>query len=54
MFAASILNVQVKNGTKVTMQKMVPSDVYDKMQRDIMEQDELIVMLSNKVCTYVT
>ncbi|KAJ8961558.1 hypothetical protein NQ318_014810 [Aromia moschata] len=44
-----IVPVKLKNGTKTVDRKMVPSDIFEKMEKDIEEKDETINVLNNKI-----
>ncbi|CAH0554357.1 unnamed protein product [Brassicogethes aeneus] len=45
----SIIPIKVKNGSKIVDQKMVPSEIFDKMEKDLAEKTEEIINLKNKV-----
>lgn len=49
IFLGAILPVKVRAGSAISDQKIVPQDLFDKMQNDIIEKDELITTLQNKV-----
>lgn len=48
-FSGAVLPIKLKSGSSISEQKIVPTLVYDKMQNDILEKDEAIVILKNKV-----
>lgn len=41
--------MKVKTGNKVKNKKMVPTEVYDKMEADLKNKDEELSMLKEKV-----
>lgn len=45
----TIVPVKIKNGTKTLDRKMVPNEMFDQMQRDIVNKQELINTLKGKV-----
>lgn len=44
-----IVPVKVKSGTKTLDKKMVASEVFDKMEKDLVEKDETIISLKGRV-----
>lgn len=44
-----IVPVKIKNGTKTLDRKMVPSEIFEGMEKDIAEKEETITILKNKV-----
>lgn len=44
-----VIPVKVKNGNKVQNKKMVPVEVYDKMEMDLKQKDEKLIVLQEKV-----
>lgn len=45
----AVVPIKLKNGSLISEQKIVPTSVFDKMQNDIVEKDEAITILKNKV-----
>lgn len=48
----SVLEVKVRNGSKVRLQKLIPAAIYDDMQRNLANRDETVAGLRNKVYTH--
>lgn len=46
---SSIIPVKIKTGKKVSQQKMVPAEVFDRMQREIEQKNQENEELRNKV-----
>ncbi|KAF7282916.1 sperm flagellar protein 1-like [Rhynchophorus ferrugineus] len=44
-----VVPIKIKSGTKTLQQKMVPAEIFDKMERDIREKEELNTMLKDKM-----
>lgn len=44
-----IVPVKIKNGTKTLDRKMVPNELFDQMQKDIVNKEEIINTLRSKV-----
>ncbi|XP_022918648.1 sperm flagellar protein 1-like [Onthophagus taurus] len=44
-----VVPIKVKSGSKILDQKIVPSDMYDNMKKDIEEKESAISTLKNKV-----
>lgn len=44
-----IVPIKIKNGTRTLERKMVPSEIFENMEKDIAEKDEIITILKNKV-----
>lgn len=45
----AVLPIKMKNGSKILDQKIVPSDVFDGMKKDIEDKDQQIALLKSKV-----
>ncbi|KAJ8969361.1 hypothetical protein NQ317_004633 [Molorchus minor] len=44
-----VVPIKLKNGTKTVERKMVPTEIFDKMENDIIEKEETISFLNSKI-----